>query len=175
MDYKDFIKKGAHVIRHHKKWKKVMWSNSGYGWVDETEHCEIISQPRDSETGRFTNDFYWDDSITVNLKDSNGKTFAETINNLEPDFAPCELSDEDLKTLWNEMNKGSIYYADYRNSVGVFEKTAYDFFEGYAEENWYDLKDEFPEISDEELEEKHWDSMCAEGFAAYCQSCEYLY
>lgn len=175
MEYKDFIKKGARVICHHKVWRKVYWSDSGYGWLNESEHCKIVSQPRYEDSGKFANkeDFnYYDDSIIVDLKGEDGKVFTTTLDKLEPDLDPATLSVEDLKTLWNEIAKGSIYYADYRNSVGVYEEIAYNFFEGYAEENWYDLKESFPNLSDEELEEKHWETMSAEGFAYYCQSCE---
>lgn len=174
MDYKDFIKKGSHVIWHGEYFDEQKFKNTGAGWVKGHKHVQIISQARDDE-GKFTSDFYWDEDVTVNVKDENGKIFQTAICNLEPDFAPGGLSNEDLKTLWNEMGKGSIYYADYRNSVGIFEETAYNFFEGYADENWYDLKEEYPELSDEELEQKHWDSMNAESFAEYCKGVEYLY
>lgn len=178
MDYDEFIKKGARVICHHKVWSEVMWSRSGFGWIDKEEHCEIVSKPRYESDGRFANKadfYYYDDSIIVKLKGEDGREFTETLDKLEPDFAPAALSEEDLKTLWNEMSKGSIYYADYRNSVGVYEKTAFNYFEGYAEENWRETKEKFPNLSDEELEEKHWQTMSAEDFAYYCKGCEYSY
>lgn len=173
MEYEYFIAKGARVICNHKTWD-IHWNS----WRNEAEHCEIVSTPRFKCDGKFAGkeDFdYYDEYIVVKLKGEDGKVFTETLDRLEPDFAPASLSEEDLKTLWNEMRKGSIYYEDYRNSVGVYEKTAIAYFEGYAEAHWHDTKEKFPTLSEEELEEKHWETMSAEEFAEYCKGCEYFY
>ena len=147
MEYKDFIKRNSSVIWHGEFWDKESYKRTGCGWVKKWKRAKIVSTPRDTETGKFTNDFYYDDSITVNLKDRDGNVFESTLDKLEPDVDPSTLSEEELTKLWNEISHGSIYYSDYRNSLGVFQEVAYDFFEGYAEENWYDLKEEFPKLS----------------------------
>lgn len=157
---KNYFKKGAQVIYHFKVWQKVMWSKSGYGYVPRWKRAVIVSPPRD-EYGKFTNNFDWPEDVTVTLKDEDGKVFTSTLDEIEPDVDPATLSKKELRKLWNEISHGSMYYSDYRNSLGVFENIAMNAYEGYFES----LREE---LSDEEAEEKE----CADGFVDYCLSVE---
>ena len=168
---KNYFKKGSHVILHGEFWDPESYKNNGSGWIKTHKHATVSCNMRD-EYGRFTKDA--DDAVTILLK-VDGKIIEAEMRNVEPDVAPPSLSFEELEKLWGEIRPGSIYYADYRNSLGVYERTAYDYVEGYEEENYYDLKENFPNLSDKELEEKHWETLSAEGFAIYCQGCEHIY
>lgn len=163
------FKKNEQVIYHFKEWTKVMWSESGWGHVDRWKRAIIWSTPRDVETGRFTTDYRYEDEVIVTLKDEDGKVFETTIDKIEQDVDPCDLTTEELVSLYGQMQRGSMYYSDYRNNLGVFEVTAMDFYEGYEDEVWDDLKEELGrEPKTEEFNER----LSADGFAAYCQSCE---
>lgn len=131
MDYKDFIKKGGRAVLHYFVRERVYYLNEGsHDYVPHTKHVRIISSPRD-EYGRFTNDFYYDDCITVKVIDERGDIEEVTIDNLEPDVDPASLSFEQLKQLYREMCKGSLYYSDYRNTLGVFENVAMDMYDSF--------------------------------------------
>lgn len=153
---KNYYKKGSQVIFHFKEWRRVYYNESGYDYVPTWKRAVIVSPPR-NEQGRFTNDFYYEDEVSVKLKDKDGKVFTATLDRIEPDVDPCTLSREELMKLWNEISHGSMYYSDYRNSLGVFENVAMNAYEAYFEY----LREE---LSDEEAEEQE----CAEGFADYC-------
>lgn len=157
---KNYFKKGAQVIYHHKVRRKVLWSDSGYGYVDEWKRAILVENPRD-EYGRFTNDFQYESHTFVKLKDEKGTIFTATLDEIEEDVDPAMLSFDDCKKLWREICKGSLYYSDYRNSLGVFEETAYNYYEGY----WEYLVEEYGE---EKADEKD----TAEEFAYYCTGCE---
>lgn len=160
---KSYYRKGSQVIYHFKEWRRVYYNESGYDMVPTWKRAIILSQPRDSETGMFTNDFRWEDSVSVKLKDAKGKVFTATLDEIEPDVDPSTLSEEELVKLFGEIIRGSIYFSDYRNSLGVFEEVASDAYDGY----WEFLTEE---LSHEEAEKKE----CAEGFAEYCQGVEYF-
>ena len=160
---KNYYKKGAFVIYHYKEERKVMWSDTGYGLVGCWKRAVMLENPRDAGSGSFTNDFYYEDCVSVKLKDEDGKIFTTTIDNIEPDIAPASLTHDELVTLWGEIIRGSMYYSDYQNSLGVFQNTAMDYYEGF----WEYLKDEY---GSEEEAEKH---DTAEEFAYYCEGCEY--
>lgn len=160
---KNYYKKGAFVIYHYKVERKVLWSDTGYGLVGCWKRAVMLENPRDAETGRFTNDFYYEDWVSVKLKDEDGKIFTTTLDNIEPDIAPGSLTHEELIKLYGEIVKGSLYYSDYQNSLGVFQNTASDYYDGF----WESLVDEY---GSEDEAEKH---DTAEEFACYCEGCEY--
>jgi len=159
---KNHYTRGTIVIYHYKEWRRVYYNESGYDWVSAWKRAVILSTPRD-EYGRFTNDFRYESYVSVNLKDEGGKIFTTTLDNIEPDIAPASLTHDELVTLWGEIVRGSMYYSDYRNSLGVFENTALDYYEGF----WESLVDEY---GSEAEAEKH---DTAEEFAYYCEGCEY--
>lgn len=159
---KNYYKKGAFVIYHYKEERKVLWSNTGYGLVGCWKRAVMLENPRDWY-GCFTNNYKWEDSVTIKLKDEDGNIFTTTLDNIEPDIAPASLTHDELATLWGEIVRGSMYYSDYRNSLGVFENTALDYYEGF----WESLVDEY---GSEAEAEKH---DTAEEFAYYCEGCEY--
>ena len=155
--------KGTIVIYHYKEWRRVYYNESGYDWVPTWKRALVLSTPRD-EYGRFTNDFRYESYVSVNLKDEEGNIFTTTLDNIEPDIDPASLTCDELAKLWGEIARGSLYYSDYQNTLGVFQNTAYDYYEGFCEELWYEYG------SSEEVV-KH---DTAEEFAYYCQSVEYL-
>lgn len=156
----NYFKKSAQVIYHYRVWRKVLWSDSGYGYVDEWKRAILLENPRD-EYGRFTNDFRYKSDISVKLKDEQGKIFTATLDEIEEDVDPAMLSFDDCKKLWREIRKGSMFTCDYRNSLGVFEKTALDYYEGFLEY-----------LVVEYGEEKANKKDTAEEFAYYCTGIE---
>lgn len=159
---KNYYKKGVIVIYHYKEWHRVYYKEGGYDWVSAWKRAVMLENPRD-EYGRFTNDFRYESYVSVKLKDEEGKIFTATLDEIEPDIAPGALSHEELVQLYNEISHGSLYYSDYRNSLGVFQNTASDYYDGF----WEYLKDEY---GSEEEAEKH---DMADEFAYYCEGCEY--
>ncbi len=123
-----YYKKGAPVIYHFQEWRKVYWSQSGYGYVNSWKRAKLTSTPRD-ENGRFTNDE--SRIVLLFLKDENGATFQADINEVERDRNITTLSKEELIKLRKEIVGGSIYSDDYRNSLGVFENTVSDYYDCY--------------------------------------------
>ena len=149
------ICKGTPIIYHYKEWRRVYYlTNGNYDWVPAFKYAEIIENPRD-EYGRFSSS--GDDENTVKIKTQSGDVITTTLEKIELNRDPSSLSEEEARTLWNEISHGSIYYRDYRNSVGVFERTALDYYEGYCET----LENE---------EEENFN-----GFFEHIQSVEYLY
>ena len=159
----NYFTKGAQVIYHFKEWSRVYWSESGYGWLSKWKYAVVMETPRDSE-GRFTNDYRYEDEVSVRLKDEDGKIFTTTLDNIEPNIEPSELSHEELIQLYGEISHGSMYYSDYRNSLGVFQNVAMDFYEGF----YMSLKDEYGS----EEADKHDN---AENFADYCEGCDWYH
>ena len=170
----NYFKKGAQVIYHSKEWKKVLWGENGYGWVPTWERAVILCQPRD-EYGKFTNDFYYEDDVTVKLKNEEGKIFYAKISEIEPDRPIDDLSDNEFKKLWKEIRRHSMYYEDFRNSLGVFENVVMDYYEGFSESLFYDAKDKNPEIDEEEIWEMVEKRDNVEEFADYCRGVEWCY
>ena len=154
-----YYKRGASVIYHYKEWREVYWSDSGYGYVPVWKRCKVVCTPRNAY-GQFTTE-EWDMEF-VTLKDEDGRTFQASMEDVEPDRDIETLSREELVKLWGEMCKGSMYYSDYRNSLGVFEVVAMDWFESF----WSYLSGEYGE---KEAEQKD----TAENFADYvlCGEC----
>ena len=148
-----YYKKGASVIYHYKDWRKVYRGDLAYGYVSAWKRCTVVCTPRNAY-GQFTADEY--DMEFVTLKDEGGRTFQTSMEDVEPDRDVETLSREELVKLWGEMCKGSMYYSDYRNSLGVFENSAMEWYEGF----WMYLASEFGE---KEAEEKD----TAENFADY--------
>lgn len=148
-----YYRKGASVIYHYKEWRRVMWSDSGYGWVPAWKRCKVVCIPRNAY-GQFTTDNC--DMEFVTLKDENGRIFQASMEDVEPDRDIGTLSREELVKLWGEMCKGSVYLSDYQNSLGVFENVACDWYDTF----WAYLRDEYGEM---EAEEKD----TAENFADY--------
>lgn len=167
---KNYFTKGKPVIYHYKEWSRVYWNDSGWGYVDKWKRAILLTNPRDEE-GKFTNDFRYEWRVSVKLKDEDGKIFTASLEDVEPDVDPSELSYDDLLKLWSEISHGSMYYSDYRNSLGVFENTAYDYYEGFCECVYYDLKDSLGrEPTEEEISKFENDH----DFAEYCMGVEYL-
>ena len=123
-----YYKKGASVIYHYKEWRKVYWGDLAYGYVTAWKRCTVVCTPRNAY-GQFTADEY--DMEFVTLKDEGGRTFQASMEDVEPDRDVETLSREELVKLWGEMCKGSMYYSDYRNSLGVFENSAMEWYEGF--------------------------------------------
>ena len=155
---KNYYKKGAFVIHHYKEWSRK-WNE----WLPAWKRAVMLENPRDAETGRFTNDLRYEDYVSVKLKDEYGHIFTATLCDIEPDIAPGSLTHEELIKLYGEIVKGSLYYSDYQNSLGVFQNTASDYYDGF----WESLVDEY---GSEDEAEKH---DTAEEFAYYCEGCEY--
>ena len=148
--------KGSPVIYHYKEWRRVYYLYEGtHDWVDCYKHAIIKENPRD-EYGRFTSSD--DDYNTVKIMTEDLEVIVTEMRNIEPDRDPADLTKEESEKLWNEISHGSMYYSDYRNSVGVFENTALCYYEGYADECEYENKEE-----------------TAEGFFWYCKNVEYFY
>lgn len=160
----NYFTKGAQVIFHFEEWTKVLWSASGWGYVPRWKRAVVMETPRDSE-GRFTNDYRYEDEVNVRLKDEDGKIFTTTLDNIEPNIEPSELSHEELIQLYGEISHGSMYYSDYRNNLGVFQNVAMDFYEGFYDS----LRDEY---GSEEEADKHDN---AENFADYCEGCDWYF
>lgn len=154
-----YYRKGAPVIYHYKEWRRVMWSDSGYGWVQAWKRCKVVCTPRNAY-GKFNTDDC--DMEFVTLKDEDGRIFQASMEDVEPDRDVETLSREELIKLWGEICKGSIYNSDYRNSLGVFENVVYDWYESF----WIYLSGEHGE---KEAEVKD----TAENFADYvlCGEC----
>lgn len=154
-----YYKKGASVIYHYKEWRRVYWSDSGYGYVPVWKRCTVVCTPRNAY-GQFTTED-WDMEF-VTLKDEDGRTFQASLEDVEPDRDVETLSREELVKLWGEIRKGSIYFKDYQNSLGVFEEVAHDWYVSF----WMYLSGEHGE---KEVEQKD----TAENFADYvlCGEC----
>lgn len=148
-----YYRKGASVIYHYKEWRRVMWSDSGYGWGSAWKRCKVVCTPRNAY-GQFTTDNC--DMEFVTLKDENGRIFQASMEDVEPDRDIETLSREELVKLWGEVCKGSIYLCDYRNSLGVFEYVASDWYDAF----WEYLSREYGEKAAEEKD-------TAENFADY--------
>ena len=148
-----YYKKGASVIYHYKAWRRVMWSDSGYGWVPEWKRCKVFCTPRNAY-GQFTTDEY--DMEFITLKDEDGRIFQSSMEDVEPDRDIEALSRGELIKLWGEICKGSIYLSDYKNSPGVFEVVASDYYDSF----WTHLCDKFGEKNAEEKD-------TADNFADY--------
>lgn len=125
-----YYKKGAPVIYHYQEWRRVYWSESGYGWVGKWKRATLVAPPRD-EYGRFTN--YEPDIYSVTLKDEQGHIFNADIENVEPDRKITDLTRDELIKLYDQVCRFSIYYCDYKNIFGVFQNVVLDCFEGYLE------------------------------------------
>lgn len=149
----DYYKKGAQVIYN----ERICDYYGNTGFSIKPQQCVIEEQPRD-EQGRFTNDFQYESYITVKLRDKNGKLIVTTLDKVEPNRDPSELTFDELENLWKEIRRGSIYTSDYRNFQGVYEGIACDCYEGF----WASLVDEYKEETEAE---KH---DTPEEFADYC-------
>lgn len=154
-----YYKKGASVIYHYKEWRRVYWSDSGYGYVPVWKRCTVVCTPRNAY-GQFTTED-WDMEF-VTLRDEDGRTFQASLEDVEPDRDVETLSREELVKLWGEIRKGSIYFKDYQNSLGVFDEVAHDWYVSF----WMYLSGEHGE---KEVEQKD----TAENFADYvlCGEC----
>lgn len=126
-----YLKKNAPVIYHYQELREVMWSDTGVGLVPCHKKAVMIDNPRD-EYGRFASTE--DEYNTVKIKTEDGRIFTTELRNIEPNRDIVDLSKEEVKKLWDEIKKGSMYYSDYSNSLGVFENVAMDYYEGYAEQ-----------------------------------------
>ena len=154
-----YYKKGASVIYHYKEWRRVHWSDSGYGYVPVWKRCKVVCTPRNAY-GQFTTED-WDMEF-VTLKDEDGRTFQASLEDVEPDRDIETLFQEELVKLWGEIRKGSIYLKDYQNSLGVFEDVVHDWYESF----WMYLSGEHGEKEAEVRD-------TAENFAEYvlCGEC----
>ncbi len=159
---KNYYTKGAYVIYHYKVRRKVLWNNHGWADLDEWKRAIILETPRD-EYGRFTNDYTWERDVTVKIMFEDGNVTTTTLDTIEPDVDPSTLSEQDVKELFKQIARGSIYYDDYRNSFGVFNHTLSDYYDGF----WGKLVSEW---GNEDEAEKH-DTF--EEFYWYCQNTEY--
>ena len=162
----NYFKKGAQVIYHYQEWHKVYWSDSGYGWVDAWKRAVAIENPRDEE-GRFVTfdevPLWGYHAYTIKLKDEDGKIFTANMEDVEKNVNPASLSEEQLKKLRREICGGSLFFDDYKNSLGVFQNVALVYWEGF----WEYLREEYV---DEEIAEKH---DTPEEFAEYCRYVEW--
>lgn len=152
---KSYYRKGARVIYNYKVWRRVYWSDSGYGWVSEWKRATVVCTPRDCD-GRFTSDE--NEMEFILLKDEKGNVFNAMMDEVEKDRDIFDLTREELMELWRQVCKGSLYYSDYRNSLGVFENNAMEYWEGF----YMSLVDEYGEEKAEEMD-------TAEGFADFVE------
>lgn len=159
---KNFFTKGAYVIYHYKVRRKVLWNDCGWADLDEYKHAIVLETPRD-EYGRFTNDYTWERDVTVKIMLEDGSVTTTTLDTIQPDVDPSTLSEQDVKELFGEIARGSLYYADYRNSFGIFERTLSDYYDGF----WEELVSEYG--SEDEADKHDTD----EEFYWYCQNTEY--
>lgn len=79
-----------------------------------------------------------------------------------------ELSEDELKDLFMNITPGSIYLSDYANDYGVDEKEVSSWVDGFDEDLVEQIKDEFPTITDRDLEETVEAKETADNFASYC-------
>lgn len=63
-----------------------------------------------------------------------------------------DFNKEDLQQLRSQICLNSIYYADYRNSFGISEKSVCDFFDSYYSYIWEIAEEEHPNFSENEIE-----------------------
>lgn len=63
-----------------------------------------------------------------------------------------DFNKEDLQQLRSQICLNSLYYADYRNSFGISEKSVCDFFDSYYSYIWEIAKEEHPNMSEQEIE-----------------------
>lgn len=63
-----------------------------------------------------------------------------------------EFSKKDLQVLRSQICLNSIFYADYRNTFGLSEKSMCDFFDSYYTYIWELAKEENPNMSEQEIE-----------------------
>lgn len=156
-----YYKKGVSVIYHYQEWRRVYWSKSGYGWVDEWKRATLVAPPRD-EYGRFTN--HEPDICSVTLKDEQGDIFEANINRVEPDRKITDLTREELISLYGQVCRYSIYYKDYENTLGVFWCVTFDCFEGY----WKHLVSEYGK---EQAEKEDTAEAFADYVEGYLEAC----
>lgn len=78
--------------------------------------------------GTFTNT-YDDDYVVLVVDDKH--VIAESYECEDEWCSPYDLGEEELKTLFSEIRRGSIYLSDYRNSVGVTWDEASDYCDDY--------------------------------------------
>lgn len=154
---RNHYKKGSQVIYHWKEYNPDRYD--GLTYTDRWERAVIVAPIRD-EYGRFTNDYY---DETVILKDGEGKVFKTTLEHVEPDEDPADLTVEELVSLYGQIGKGLLYYSDGRNNLGVFEYVAFDMYDAFWEELRYLYSND---------EEKMEENDNAENFALFVKSCE---
>ena len=148
-----YYKKGAPVIYHYQDLRRVYWKKSGYGWVDVWKRATLIAPPIDEE-GQPTE--CEDDICTLLLEDEQGNKFEAYLSEVEPDRKITDLTREELIKLYGQVCRCSIYYKDYKNTLGVFENVVLDCFEGF----WEHLIGEYGEKQAEKED-------TAEAFADY--------
>lgn len=155
---KNYYKKGSYVRYEHIERRKNAWGD----YYDSKEYTPaiVVENPRD-EYGRFTSDFRLEEDVNVKIKLESGEILNATLEEVCPDVAPGSLSIEELKKLRRQICGGSMYISDYNNTLGVFNETAYDYYEGF----WEYLCEEYGDSAEEH------DTQ--EEFAEYCYGIEY--
>lgn len=153
MSNETYFKKGASVIYHYKVWRRVYWGDSGYGWVPQWKRATLVCTPRDAY-GRFTTDE--SDMEFVTLKNTDGKVFNASFEDIEPDRDIETLSEAELVKLFGQITRGSIHLSDYNNTLGVFCDVVSDWYESFY--------NHLTEVFGEEEAEKQ---DAAENFAEY--------
>ena len=155
---KNFFKKGSFVMYEYEERR-----TNAFGMpymAKEYKPAIVIENPRD-EYGQFTSDFEWKYGITVKIKFEDGETITTELKNVYPDVSPCSLTIEELKELRKQICGGSLYYGDYNNTLGVFNRTASDYYDGF----WEYISSEHGEDAEK------YDTP--EEFACYCYGTEY--
>lgn len=65
------------------------------------------------------------------LFDTNTEYVIIDATEIEEHKSPYDLNEEEQKTLFNEIRRGSFYYSDYKNSVGCTFKEALSWSDSY--------------------------------------------
>lgn len=141
--------------------------------IGETKRAGIVvGNPRDPYTGRFCKSDEW--GAVVRMQTADGEVYDAEMRHLTHIKRLEDFTREDLAQLREEVVLNSIYTADYRNSFGISDHSAYTFFDSYmeficelAEEDGYEWDyrtfDEFLKAYDTTDNLYNWWS-CYDGF-----------
>lgn len=98
------------------------------------------------------------------------KDFIQEIKDYENAHKPRHienLSEEELKDLFTQITPGSICLNDYANDYNVDEKEVLNWIDGFDEDLANQIRDEFPTITDHDLDEAVEARETAQNFADY--------
>lgn len=155
-DFKDFMKPGRKVSIRVRNY----WGND-VDIVRKTIKKVVCPDP--FEDGKFVSPENWESWMFPEVETTDGEVYDNShFSDYSPEYPLQTLDDDELKLLYKEVTFGSMYVADYQNSVGVDPKTVSDVCEGYTEELW------------DKFDDKWADHLNFEDFKEYVRSCEFV-